>query len=154
MPAKRSAMRKIKDVLRLKFEAKLSHERIAAATGMSKGAVTKYVQRALQKGLGWPLPADLDEAALEGLLFRQPAPREHYAQPDFPHVHQELKRKGVTLQLLWEEYHASARGACLPIQPILRALPPVSAAALRARCARCTGPARNCSSTTAATPSR
>ena len=61
MPAKRSAMRKIKDVLRLKFEARLSHERIAAASGISKGAVTKYVQRALEKGLGWPLPADLDE---------------------------------------------------------------------------------------------
>ncbi len=46
MPAKRKAMRKIKDVLRLKFEADLSHERIGAALGVSKGAVTKYVQRA------------------------------------------------------------------------------------------------------------
>jgi hypothetical protein len=100
-------MRKIKDVLRLKFEAKLSHERIAAATGISKGAVSKYVQRALEKGLGWPLPADLDEGQLESLLFRQSAPREQYAVPDFAHVHQELKRKGVTLQLLWEEYEAA-----------------------------------------------
>ncbi len=100
-------MRKIKDVLRLKFEAKLSHERIAAATGISKGAVSNYVQRALQKGLGWPLPADLDEGQLERLLFRQSAPREQYAAPDFAHVHQELKRKGVTLQLLWEEYCAA-----------------------------------------------
>ncbi len=50
MPAKRSAMRKIKEVLRLKFEAKLSHEKIAAATGMSKGAVTNTVRRAVQKG--------------------------------------------------------------------------------------------------------
>ena len=41
---------------------------------------------------------------LEALLFRKTAPREHYAQPDYAHVHQELKRKGVTLQLLWEEY--------------------------------------------------
>src|SRR5271170_3795567 len=63
MPAKRSAMRKIKDVLRLKFEAKLSHERIAAATGISKGAVSKYVQRALQKGLAWPLPATPNPSA-------------------------------------------------------------------------------------------
>ena len=45
-------MRKIREVLRLKFEAKFSHERIAAATGLSKGAVTNYVQRAVQKGLG------------------------------------------------------------------------------------------------------
>ena len=65
MPAKRSAMRKIKEILRLKFEAKFSHERIAAATGASKGAVSNYVQRALQKGLSWPLPEDLDESALE-----------------------------------------------------------------------------------------
>jgi transposase len=107
MPAKRSAMRKIQEVLRLKFEARLSHERIAAATGVSKGAVSKYVQRAIEKGLSWPLPAELDDSALEGLLFRQPAPREQYAAPDFAYVHQELKRKGVTLQLLWEEYRAA-----------------------------------------------
>lgn len=52
MPASRRAMRKIIDVLRLKFEAGLSHERIAAATKISKGAVTKYVQRARDAGLG------------------------------------------------------------------------------------------------------
>jgi transposase len=107
MPAKRSAMRKIKEVLRLKFEAKLSHERIAAATGLSKGAVTSYVQRAVQKALGWPLPEELDEAALEALLFKQAAARAGYAIPDFAQIHQELKRRGVTLQLLWEEYHAA-----------------------------------------------
>ena len=72
MPAKRSAMRKIKEILRLKFEAKFSHERIAAATGASKGAVSNYVQRAVQKGLSWPLPADLDEAALEGCCSDRP----------------------------------------------------------------------------------
>ena len=107
MSAKRSAMRKIREVLRLKFEVKLSHEKIAAATGVSKGAVTNYVQRAVQKALRWPLPPELDESGLEALLFRQAAPREHYAQPDYALIHQELKRKGVTLQLLWEEYHAA-----------------------------------------------
>jgi len=100
-------MRKIKEVLRLKFEAKLSHERIAAATGLSKGTVTSFVQRATAKGLGWPLPEALDEAGLEALLFRQAAPSEQYAQPDFGAIHQELKRKGVTLQLLWEEHRAT-----------------------------------------------
>ncbi|MGH8143676.1 MAG: IS21 family transposase, partial [Steroidobacteraceae bacterium] len=100
-------MRKIREVLRLKFEAKLSHERIAAATGLSKGAVSNYVQRSVQKGLGWPLPEELDEAALEALLFKQTAARAGYALPDFAHIHQELKRRGVTLQLLWEEYQAA-----------------------------------------------
>ena len=107
MPAKRSAMRKIKDVLRLKFEAGLSHEKIAAATGLSKGAVTNTVQRAVQKGLSWPLPADLDDSRLEAMLYRQAAPRREYAQPDYALMHQELKRKGVTLQLLWEEYETA-----------------------------------------------
>jgi predicted transcriptional regulator len=69
-------MRKVREVLRLKFEARLSHERIAAATGLSKGAVSNYVQRAVQKSLGWPLPEDLDDAALERLLFPQVVLRE------------------------------------------------------------------------------
>ena len=81
MPAKRSAMRKIKDVLRLKFELRFSHEKIAAATGMSKGAVTNAVQRAVQKGLSWPLPAELDDSRLEALLYAQAALRSRYAQP-------------------------------------------------------------------------
>ena len=109
MPAKRSAMRKIKDVLRLKFELKLSHQQIARATGVSKGAVTNYVQRALHKGLRWPLPEELDEGRLEALMFKQAVPSEQYAQPDFAVIHQELKCKGVTLQLLWDE-HVAAHG--------------------------------------------
>ena len=55
-------------------------------------------------GLGWPLPADLDDAALEARLFRRPAPVPNRARPDCAHIHRELKRNGVTLQLLWEEY--------------------------------------------------
>ena len=100
-------MRQIKEVLRLKFEAKLSHERIAAATGLSKGAVTSYLKRALEAGIGWPLAPQIDDAALEARLFPvASAPAAGHAAPDFAHIHQELKRKGVTLQLLWEEYSA------------------------------------------------
>ena len=108
MPTKRKAMRQIKEVLRLKFEAKLSHERIASATGLSKGAVSNYLRRTTQAGVDWPLPAHLDDAALEAQLFRAAgAPATGHAAPDFAHIHQELKRKGVTLQLLWEEYAAA-----------------------------------------------
>ena len=111
MPTKRKAMRQIKDVLRFKFEAKLSHERIAAATGLSKGAVSSYLKRALEAGIGWPLSPDMDDAALEARLFRAPdAPAPAHATPDFAHIHQELKRKGVTLTLLWEEYSAAHPG--------------------------------------------
>ena len=102
-------MRKIKEVLRLKFEAGLSHERIAAATGLSKGAVAKYVRRAIAAGVAWPLAPEMDDAGLEAKLFpAAPARVVAHAQPDFGHIHQELKRKGVTLQLLWEEYRAGA----------------------------------------------
>jgi transposase len=111
MPANRKTMRKIKEVIRLKFEADLSHERIAAATGVSKGAVTKYLQRAREAGLDWPLPQALDDAQLEALLFpRARALVAQYVEPDFAQLHQELKRKGVTLQLLWEEYAAAHPG--------------------------------------------
>ena len=103
-------MRKIREVLRLKFEAQLSHGKIAAASGVSKGAVSNFVRRAIEKSLPWPLPEDLDDAALERLLYPQVGQHEQYTHADYAYVHQELKRKGVTLQLLWEEYHA-AHGA-------------------------------------------
>jgi transposase len=103
-------MRKIREILRLKFEANLSHEKIAAATGVSKGAVTNAVRRALERGLSWPLPGDLDDTRLESLLYVQAAARAAYTHPDYGRLHQELKRKGVTLQLLWEEY-SQAHGA-------------------------------------------
>ena len=92
MPAPRRAMRKILEVLRLKFEARLSHENIAAATRISKGAVNKYLRRAQQAGIAWPLPEPMDEAQLEALLFPHAAPLvERHAAPDFAHLHQELK---------------------------------------------------------------
>ncbi len=68
-------MRRIRDVLRLKFEAKLSDCALEAAVGISKGAVAAYVSRARAAGLSWPLPADMDDTALERQLFPgQPAP--------------------------------------------------------------------------------
>ena len=106
MPSKRSPMRKITEVLRLKFEAKLSHDKIARAAGVSKGAVNKYVSLAKAQGLSWPLPPDMDEAALEARLYPPREASTRYAEPDHAKLHTELKRKGVTLQLLWSEYVA------------------------------------------------
>ncbi|HJW82007.1 MAG TPA: IS21 family transposase [Thiobacillus sp.] len=106
MPAPRIIMRKIKDVLRLKLDAKLSHQQIAAALGISKGVVTKYVGLAAAAGLDWQSVRDADEAALERRLLVAPErPRDH-VQPDYGRLHQELRRKGMTLMLLWEEYRA------------------------------------------------
>lgn len=69
--------------------------------------MSKYVQRAIQKSLSWPLPEDLDDNALERRPFCQVVQREHLVHADYACVHQELKRKGVSLQLLWEEYHGA-----------------------------------------------
>jgi transposase len=102
-------MRQITEVLRLKFEAQLSHEKIARAVGLSKGAVNKYVSLAQAQGLSWPLPEGMDEAALQARLYPPREASTRFAEPDYPRLHQELKRKGVTLQLLWSEY-MSAHG--------------------------------------------
>ncbi|WP_275098482.1 hypothetical protein [Sedimenticola hydrogenitrophicus] len=106
-------MRKITEVLRLKFEAKLSHEKIGRAVGLSKGAVNKYVSLAQAQGLSWPLPEGMDEAALEARLYPPRTATTRLAELDYPSIHQELKRKGVTLQLLWSEYVAVHGGQAL-----------------------------------------
>lgn len=100
-------MRELTEILRLKHQAGLSHAKIASALGLSKGVVSKYASLAQAKGVTWPLPESLDEAALERLLFPASAVVGRLAEPDFPDIHQELKRKGVTLQLLWAEYAAA-----------------------------------------------
>jgi len=104
MPAQRMTMRKIKDVLRLKLDARLSHEQIAAALHISKGVVAKYVSLASAAGLDWSTISGLDETALEQLLLAKPAKPSAYVLPDYGRIHQELRRKGMTLMLLWEEY--------------------------------------------------
>ena len=101
-------MRKIRDVLRYRHSTGLSLEAIARALKISKGVVSKYLRLASDAGLGWPLPDDLNDADLERLLYRQVAAREPtFVEPDYAWVHQELKKKGVTLTLLWEEYRQS-----------------------------------------------
>lgn len=106
MAAERIAMHKIKELLRLKYECALSFERIGRALRVSKGVVAKYVKAAEVAGLDWAQIRDLDEEALERRLsLRSGRGAAHgYVAPDFAHVHQELKRKSVTLALLWEEY--------------------------------------------------
>lgn len=102
-------MRKLKEILRLRFEAHLSYRQIAGSLRLSYGVVAKYVAAAERAGLTWPLPANQDETALAHLLGQNtdvPARLSRYAAPDGAMMHQALKKKGVTLQLLWEEYRA------------------------------------------------
>jgi len=100
-------MRQIREILRLKYEGGLGHRAIARACGVGLGTVSEYVGRARRAGLVWPLPPDLDDAALEARLFVLAAPGRERASPDLVGIHQELKRAGVTLHLLWEEYRAA-----------------------------------------------
>ena len=104
MPARRLLMRKIREILRLRHEQGLSHREIAQACFIGAGTVSRYLHKMAERGLGWPLPTELDNAVLEAQLFRRPAAAHDRVRPDCAYIHRELKRDGVTLQLLWEEY--------------------------------------------------
>ena len=105
MPRPRVAMRKIRDVLRLTFAEGLSRRQVGLSLDMPFTTVADHVARAIAAGLSWPLPDDLDDRGLEELLFPPVAPSTvPRPAPDWGYVHRELKRKGVTLQLLWLEY--------------------------------------------------
>jgi len=108
MPAKRLQMRKIKEVLRLKWGGGLSARQIARSLNIARSTVAEYLRRAEIAGLTWPLPENLDEAAIEGLLFppTPSIPVHERPLPDWVKIHTELRRKDVTLFLLWQEYKA------------------------------------------------
>jgi len=100
-------MRKIREILRLVIGEGLSRRQTAASTGVPPATIADHLLRARAAGLGWPLPADLDDAQLEARLFARPEPppaRRSRPLPDWPTVRRELRRKGVTLELLWLEY--------------------------------------------------
>jgi transposase len=96
-------MRKVREILRLRWSEQLSLRDVATALAMPHATVALYERRALEAGLSWPLP-DLDDDALEGLLFAATPEKVTRAQPDFAYLQRELRHKGVTLQLLFDEY--------------------------------------------------
>ncbi len=99
-------MRKIKEVLRLKWAHKLSNRKIAKSCFISRSTVADYLLRAKLAGLSWPLDPELDDAAIENRLFPvtdKSVPAES-RMPDMDYLYRELKRKSVTMQLLWYEY--------------------------------------------------
>jgi transposase len=110
MPAERLSMRKIREVLRLRFESRLPQRAIAESLGLSQGAISTYLSRARAAGIVWPIPEELDDAQLEALLFPPPPgmATDQRPMPDWAWVHRELRRPNVTLALLWEEYRAGA----------------------------------------------
>jgi len=110
MARKAVSMRKARDILRLKHAVGLGVRQIARSLRISHGTVVNYLQRAEAAGVSWPLSAEINDTELQLLLFssQQPPEAARRALPDMAQVHKELRgkrrRKGVTLQLLWEEY--------------------------------------------------
>lgn len=113
MPAEKLSMRKIKEVLRLKFELGFANRQIARSCKVSHSTVADYLQRAEAAGLkSWPLPVDLDETGLEGRLFPPTEATEpSRSVPNWPAIHEDLHgHKHVTLQLIWQEYKQNDPG--------------------------------------------
>jgi transposase len=105
MPQERLPMRKIRDVLRLRATG-MSTRQVAASLSVSKTTVQNCLRRAEAVGLGWPLPDELTDEVLEARLYPPPqaVPEDRRPLPGWATIHRELKRPGVTLQLLWEEH--------------------------------------------------
>lgn len=100
-------MRKVREVLHLKHALGLSYRKISEATGAGKTQAAEYVRRALAAGITWPVPEGIDDADLERRLF--PVADDGASKRagiDWPAMQRELKRRGVTLALLWQEYLA------------------------------------------------
>jgi transposase len=107
-------MRKIRDILRLRLAAGLSIRQIKASTKASVGAIQQLLTKAEKLGLSWPLPDDMDDNRLAQLFYpgTDPTASSLYQLPDWSAIHQELKRKGMTKQLLWEEYTQQHPNRC------------------------------------------
>jgi transposase len=108
--ARRTTVKDIRSILRLTYEQGLSVRAVSERLKISKTSVSTYLLRAREAGLSsWPLPpGHEDDAALEGHLFhRLGRPPQDLSEPDWPKVAREMKLKGTTLLLLWQEYRAA-----------------------------------------------
>src|SRR4051812_32570221 len=105
MPTPRITMRQLRQTLRLHLESRLSLRECSRVLGIAKTTVGDIVRTARAAGVDWPLAKTWSEEELEARLYRPAAARaSRRTEPDYAWIHQELKRPGVTLQLLWEEY--------------------------------------------------
>ena len=139
----RLSMRKIREVLRMK-QCGRSQREIASSLAVAVGTINGYVRRAKEAGLTWEGAQSMTDAEVEAALYREAGRSEGAARApiDFAHVHAELSRAGVTLQLLWFEYQRAGtrrRHEAVPIQPVLRAVWGMARAAEAVDAARASG---------------
>ena len=100
-------MKKISEILRLRFELNCSYQEIATSQNISKSTVSEYLSRAKVAGVNWPLPDGLSEQQVRDLLYLPvKSVNKTRPLPNWDDIHRELRRKGVTLLLLWREYRA------------------------------------------------
>ena len=113
MPAERVSMRRIREILRLKYEGGATERAIARSIGVARSTVALTLERVAAVQLSWPLPVTLTDRVLEATLYAsagRPQGSRGKTEPDWTHVHRELRRPGVTLMLLWEEYRQQEPG--------------------------------------------
>src|SRR3954471_2184325 len=132
MPTQRLSMRRIKQLLTMRFGAGASTRAIARELGIAPSTVREYLGRASAAGIGWPLAADVTDESLLARLFVNAGVRagaRFHAEPDWAALVRELKRPGVNLLVLWDEYRAIPPGG-LRLQPVLPIVPRVRAASV------------------------
>jgi transposase len=113
MPAERVSMRRVREILRLKHEAAATDRVIARSLGIARSTVGLTLERVVTAGLRWPLPSTLTDRVLEAMLYSNRGSRpgaRRKTEPDWASVHLELRRPGVTMMLLWEEYRQREPG--------------------------------------------
>jgi len=102
-------MRQVREIIRLKFSARVPTREIARRLGIAASTVRGTLGRFESAGLNWPLPSDMTDSKLEAALYSNRGTKQghrRHAEPDWPAIHRELKRKHVTLLIIWDEYIA------------------------------------------------
>jgi len=144
-------MRQVREIIRLKFSAGISTREIARRLGIAASTVRETLRRFEGAGLGWPLPDSMSDGDLEAALYANHGTKRghrRHTEPDWPTVHRELKRKHVTLVIVWDEYVAANPGGTA-IRGFASSIAALNRSCRR-RCGRRTRPASGCSSITPA----
>lgn len=107
MPQGRLSMRKAREILRLRLGLGLSAREVARSCKISHSTVLEYERRARSAGLSWPLPEEIDDTQLERIVCGVAEPRSGKREmPDIGYLAAEIRKRHVTLSLLWLEYKA------------------------------------------------